>query len=116
MNTDDPFQPRIPPRISSRKLWLCLATPPSLILIANLLIPFLGMSEQYFSAWLVTIPIILLGFIPGLAFHFKDAVGVRYRGRSLQFLVWSFILGEMIVCSALSVGSCVAVSYHYKSP
>ncbi|MES2658715.1 MAG: hypothetical protein V4689_08855 [Verrucomicrobiota bacterium] len=56
----------------------------------------------------------LFGLIPGLSFHFHDAMKRRYRGRSLGFLVFSYILGQIIVCVVLSVGSCGLILFHYK--
>lgn len=48
--------------------------------------------------------VIQAGLIPGLSFHFRDAVAKRYKGISRTFLVCSYLLGQFIVCIILWIG------------
>lgn len=113
MEAEDPLQhPPSPERIPAWPLWRCLGIPPLLVLVVNLSFAIPKMEgNALVSIWSVILPIILLGIIPGLAFHFSDTVRVRYRGTSLTFLVWSYVLGEIIICMSLFVGSCIAISF-----
>jgi hypothetical protein len=107
--------PKPVPRLSRKLLWITLGVPPALTLLAMMLIPLLGFRPQaMFEAMMVVIFLILLGIIPGLSFHFHDAIKIRYRGSSLGFLVFSYIFGQIIVCAVLAVGSCLLISFQYK--
>lgn len=97
-------------------MWLTLAIPPVAILLANFIIPFCGIESENATAFIVLVPLcVLFGLIPGLAFHFHDAVKHRYRGGSLGFLVFSYIFSEILVCIVLSVGSCFLISAHLNN-
>lgn len=110
---DEPAIPQPPPVIPRRALWLILAAPPLVTVLATVFIPFCFPNQDDAVWMLVLVPVVVsLGLIPGLAFHFHDAVRHRYRGISLWFLVFSYMIGEIIGCIVLSVGSCLLVSVH----
>ncbi len=112
-----PEAPQPVPKIPAMPLWSTIAIPPIATVSAGILI--LGLRNLTFDINVVQVILpllasfgllVLFGVIPGLAFHFHDAVRPRYRGRSLGFLVVAYILGEFIVCLALGIGSCFVLS------
>ena len=114
MNQEAQFhQP--PPQLSRKLLWITLGIPPALTLLVTFFIPLFRLpANDMVGLLIMTMLMILLGIIPGLSFHFHDAIKIRYRGPSLNFLVFSYIFGQIIVCAVLAVGSCVLISFHYK--
>jgi hypothetical protein len=112
---EEPEVPQTPQPLSRRLLWITLGIPPVLTLFVTGLIPLLGLQPgTSFEALIMMVFLILFGIVPGLSFHFYDAIKIRFRGSSLNFLVFSYIVGQIVGCAILSVGSCVLISFHYK--
>ncbi|MEO5914738.1 MAG: hypothetical protein ABIS50_10925 [Luteolibacter sp.] len=113
---EEPEIPQPPSAIPRWPLWLTLGIPPLMTLLANFMVPFCGIAPDDAAGFLALSPLFMVfGVIPGLGFHFHDAVRHRYRGWSLGFLVSAYFIGEIIVCLVLSVGSCFLVSSHLNS-
>ena len=112
-----PDVPQPLPAIPRRPLWLTLAIPPLVTLLTYLIIPSCGLNARDAAGILALVPLFVsFGLIPGLAFHFHDAVRHRYRGASLGFLVFSYIFCQIIACVVLSIGSWLLVSaQHFYS-
>ncbi len=101
--------PQIPqpvPEVPRKALWISLALPPAATLLGNLLAAGIRHRDDYGITFL-GVPVLVLFLILGFLFMFKKAVGTRYRGRSLVYLNIAYFLGQIIVCLALWVGSCL---------
>ena len=94
------------PKIPLKPLWISLAVPPLISVIPNLL---LGLLTHGGDAWAYTLwsPPLALCFIIVFLFPYKNAVKHRYRGTSLVLLGWAYVIGQIIVCTALWFGTCV---------
>lgn len=94
------------PAIPRGPLWIALSVPPIVTLLGNFVTGFYHGSDDYGLPFL-WVPLVVFFVILGLSCRFYDAVGRRYRGRSLVFLRLAYFLGQIIVCLALWFGSCV---------
>ncbi len=95
------------PTIPRGPLWLTLAIPPGLTLFANMAIGLLAGAGNGNGGLSLSVPPIMFFVIIGLAVRFHGVVRTRYQGRSLTFLSWAYFLGQIIVCLALWIGSCM---------
>ena len=101
--------PEIPqpvPAIPRGPLWWSLTIPPMLTLFGSFLIGKFMRSESLGDSFLLVPLIVFFAIIIGLA-CFNGAVAKRYRGVSTVFLGWAYFLGQIIVCLALWLGSCL---------
>jgi hypothetical protein len=99
------------PRVPMGKLWTALVVPPVLAAIAGIVsgVDFgVGLDAVRYVFMIVT-----AGFTVML-FLFASAVRARYRGPSLLYLNVAFVLGQIIVCTAVVFGSCL-VAYSVAS-
>lgn len=94
------------PTIRKKHLWLLLLTPPVLAAMAGLLFPFFHHIEPMDAA-LTPVFMVLIG---GLTACFRKVVGIRYRGRSLVFLVCAYLCGQLITCYVLWFGIIVLMA------
>ncbi|MBC8126323.1 MAG: hypothetical protein H8M99_04145 [Gloeobacteraceae cyanobacterium ES-bin-144] len=94
------------PTLSKASLWTVLSIPTLLTLIGNVIVHFTSGDGDYGSNYLVT-PMVMFFVILILTPFFNHVVRSRYRGRSLVFLNFGFILGQMMVCLAVWFGSCL---------
>jgi hypothetical protein len=93
------------PQIPRGALWICLLVPPVATLVINMTIGFATKNDADLS---LLVPPMMLLVIIGFCVWFHSLVRRRYLGRSLVFLNSSYFLGQIIVCLALWIGSCVA--------
>jgi hypothetical protein len=105
---EEPELPEPVPEIPRGPLWSTLLVPPVLTLILNLGIGNLDRIGSFLglSLW---VPPIVIFIIVILAFKFTGITGGRYRGRSMVFLNLAYLLGQIIVCLVLWIGSCVLI-------
>lgn len=103
--------PGMPPEVSRGFLMVTLLAPPALSILPGFTLPFFSSLDGL----MLGVPLMILLLIPGLAFCFRDIVGVRYRGISLVFLVCSYLLGQFLGCFALLVGF-IALGEWLKGP
>ncbi|MEO7098431.1 MAG: hypothetical protein ABI162_03650 [Luteolibacter sp.] len=102
-------EPEIPepvPTIPRGPLWVALAVPSAVTVIANLAIGFLSGRENDLVILPLFLPLVVLFVIIVESFHFDRVVRQRYRERSLLFLNIAYFLGQIIVCLTLWAGSC----------
>ena len=102
---EEPMVPVPVPQIPRVPLWTTLAIPPVVTLVTNTAIGLLSRNggDGGFS---LLIPPIMFFVIIGLCIKFNSLVKQRYKGRSLVFLNVAYILGQIIVCLTLWIGSC----------
>ncbi len=101
-----PEVPQPVPTIPRGPLWVACSIPPLATLLGNLIVSVVRNPDPYGTTFL-WVPIVIFFIILFCTPAFNRAVGKRYRGRSLVFLNWAYILGQMIVCLALWLGSCL---------
>jgi hypothetical protein len=94
------------PQIPRGPLWITLAIPPVLTLVTNMGIGLLSRNGGDGGISLL-IPPIMFFVIIGFCTKFHSLVKQRYKGRSLVFLNFAYFFGQVIVCLALWIGSCV---------
>lgn len=75
-------------------------------LIVNMAIGLMGRNGGDAGGTLLIPPVMFFAIL-ALSFQFCAITKPRYRGRSLAFLVSAYFFGQIIVCLALWVGSCV---------
>lgn len=98
---DRSLLPQPQPQVPRKAMWVTLAAPPVLTLVSGgVLLSLPNKGETLLLGVLMTV----LGVVPGLSFHFHDAMAKRYRGTSLVFLVCAYLLGQVIVCLVLWFG------------
>lgn len=101
--------PQVPqpiPAIPRGPLWFACSIPPLATLLGNLVVSLVPNPDPYGTTFL-WVPIVVFFIIVAFTTLFHRAVKTRYRGRSLVFLNCAFVLGQMIVCLALWLGSCL---------
>ncbi|RYD22702.1 MAG: hypothetical protein EOP87_26860, partial [Verrucomicrobiaceae bacterium] len=86
--------PQPPAQVSRKPMWITLAAPTVLTLASGVVL--LSMPNKG-ETFLLGVLMMVLGIVPGLSFHFHDAVAKRYRGISLAFLVCAYLLGQVII-------------------
>ena len=97
------FRPLPVSEIPKVPLWTTLAIPPVVTLVTNMAIGLLS-GDGGIS---LLIPPIMFFVIIGFCIKFHSLVKQRYKGRSLLFLNFAYCFGQVIVCLALWLGSCV---------
>ncbi|MEO5914737.1 MAG: hypothetical protein ABIS50_10920 [Luteolibacter sp.] len=105
---EDPEIPKLVPPIPRGPLWRVLLAPPLVTVGANT-IAGLAVSRGQLSGLLFEVPIGVFIFILIFTGRFSEIVGQRYRGPSLTFLNFSYLFGQIIVCLAVWIGSCVVL-------
>lgn len=115
MEEPSPEFPQPLPEVPRKALWLTLGLPPG---ITSLLGCALASNSDLRTGagaglLLLTPLLIFAGLIHG-ATIFSTLVGKRYRGPSLIFLVLSYLLGQIIVCLTLWIGTCLLVPFLYN--
>jgi hypothetical protein len=101
--------PKLPlpvPQIPRGPLWSSLLIPPVATLAINLVIGLFTRNGGDGGLSLLVPPMMLFVII-GFCIWFHSLVKQRYHGRSLVYLNCAFFLGQVIVCLALWIGSCV---------
>ncbi len=104
-----PQIPRPVPEVPRKALWISLAVPPAATLLGNLIVAGCEPRNNYGTTFL-WVPIVVFFVIFGFLFMFKNAVGTRYRGRSVVYLNIAYFLGQIIVCIVMWVGSCMLIA------
>ncbi len=94
---DPPLIPELPPEISRGKLWVTLLIPP---LVAGFGTPLFGVNNIVIAT--VTIVIFMIAFM--------GVVHVRYRGHSLTFLGFAYLIGQSMICLVVGWGACLIMS------
>ena len=105
--SEEPSIPEPIPEIPRGALWRALAIPPAATSIGNM---FIGLFAKNGNEGVLTfslLPLVVFGLIIGFSIQFNRTVGQRYRGRSLVFLTSAYLLGQIIVCLTLWIGTCV---------
>lgn len=100
--------PRPVPVIPRGPLWIAGSIPPLATLLGNLLVSILPDPDPYGATYL-WVPVFVFFIIIAFTMLFHRAIKIRYKGRSLVFLDCAFALGQIIVCLALWIGSCLLV-------
>lgn len=90
------------PEVPAGKMWTALAAPPLATVLGSLIATRPSQPDL-----VIVVPLIVIPIIIGFSFAFYAAVSRRYRGRSLVFLMLSYLLGQPIICLVLWFGSCV---------
>ena len=96
------MEPSPPPEIPRKALWASLLIPPGITLLLSLLtedgnlilaVPLLG--------------IIAILFCQG---QFTELMKRRYQGRSVALMGFFFFMGQVIICTCLWFGTCLAAN------
>ena len=106
--SEEPDIPQPLPTIPRATLWILFSLPPMATLLGNLVASFYQTPGDYGTSFLPVPLVVLILIIVCLPF-FSRIVGNRYRGRSLVFLNCAYLLGQIIVCLSLWVGTCLLV-------
>jgi len=86
--------PESPPKINLAQLWVSLLMPP---LVAGIGTPFFLIGN---------IGVTALVFVIGMAV-FLDCMSERFRGRSLTLLGFGYLVGQLVICTAVGAGACL---------
>lgn len=106
--SEKPVIPQPLPTIPRAPLWITFSLPPIATLLGNLVASFYRTRDDYGTSFL-WVPLVVLLLIIVCVPFFSRIVGNRYRGRSLVFLNCAYLLGQIIVCLSLWVGTCLLV-------
>lgn len=114
MNTEHehPVTPPLPPEIPTvptAPLWTSILVPPLVTVMCSLVFGFY-IDRLANEPFFLYIPLLSATLILGFLFQFSFTVGRRYRGKSLGFLVFSYIFGQIIVCLTLWFGCCLLIA------
>lgn len=103
-----PQAPQPVPTIPRGTLWISLLLPPFATVAVNLMLGLTHARGSGQNILLVT-PWLAFFVIIGCMTNFVPAVGMRYHDRSQVILSSFYFMGQIIVCLALWIGSCLLV-------
>lgn len=105
--THPPQIPESPANIPPAPLWAALIFPPAVTVSGNLFCAMLTKASG--SSLIFVVPIVVVSLILIFSIVFLEAVKRRFRGASLVFLYFAYLLGQAIICLALWFGTCLLV-------